>query len=98
VIHLLVVDRDEAGLAAPPSFEILRARSGEEAIEKLARNRRIDAVLFADDVTARETIELLERDAGGSPPLFRAGPCGIQGVIGLDPEDLFRELSDRLGE
>ena len=92
-----MVDRDEAGLEAPPSFEVLRARSGEEALEKLARNRRIDAVLFADDVTARETIELLERDPSGSPPLFRAGPCGIPGVIGLDPEDLFRELSDRLG-
>jgi hypothetical protein len=98
VIHLLVVDRDGAGLDAPPSFEVLRARTGDEAVEKLARNRRIDAVLFADDVAARETIELLDRDGSGSPPLFRAGPSGIEGVTGLDPDDLFRELSDRLGE
>lgn len=98
MIHLLVVDRDEGVLDAPPSFELLRARTAEEAVEKLARNRRIDAVLFADDVAARETIELLDRDAAGSPPLFRAGPCDIDGVTGLDPEDLFRDLADRLGE
>ena len=97
MIHLLVVDRDEGNLDAPPSFEILRARTGDEAVEKLARNRRIDAVLFADDTLARETIELLDREGSGRPPLFRAGPCAIADVTGLDDRDLFGELSDRLG-
>jgi hypothetical protein len=97
VIHLLVVDRNEGNLDAPPSFEILRARTGDEAVEKLARNRRIDAVLFADDTIARETIELLDREGGGRPPLFRAGPCAIEDVTGLEDRDLFAEMSDRLG-
>lgn len=93
-----MVDRDEGNLDAPPSFEILRARTGDEAVEKLARNRRIDAVLFADDVIARETIDLLDREGSGRPPLFRAGPSAIADVIGLGGRDLFGELSDRLGE
>ena len=84
-------------LDAPPSFEILRAHSAEDALEKLSRNRRIDAVLFFDDETARATTLLLSEDGGVSPPLYRNGPSGVAGVVSVDPGSLFEDLQDRLG-
>lgn len=98
VIHLLVVDRDGADLDAPPSFEILRARSGDEAIEKLARNRRIDAVLFTGGAVGRETIDRLSAEDALSPPLFSTGSEAVDGTIALEPASLFDELRRRLGE
>ena len=98
VIHLLVVDGEERALDAPPSFELLRARTPEEALEKIARNRRIDAVLFADDAAARETIALLDREGAGRPPLFHAGASAVPGVIALEGGRLFQDLTENLGE
>lgn len=99
MIHVLAVCPDGSrDLAPPPSVEILRAHSADDAIEKLARNRRIDAVLFFDDATARETSELLAREGGVWPPLFQEGGSAAEGVTALDPRRLFDDLRTRLGE
>jgi hypothetical protein len=98
MIHLLVVDRDERALETPSSFEVLRARSADEALEKLARNRRIDAVLFTGDALARETIERLSDEDASSPPLFSTGCAAVEGAVALESTGLFDELRRRLGE
>jgi len=98
MIHLLVVDREERALEAPSSFEVLRARSVDEALEKLARNRRIDAVLFFDVAMARETMERLSAEDASSPPLFSAGSETAEGTVALESASLFDELRRRLGE
>lgn len=99
MLHVLAVSPEgPRDLAAPASFEILWAHSAEDAVEKLARNRRIDAVLFFDDATARETTELLAGEGGASPPLFQAAGGGREGIVSLGRTDLFGELRRRLGE
>jgi len=98
VIHLLVVDGEERALDAPPSFEVLRARTPEEALEKLARHRRIDAVLLTGDAVARQMIERLSAEDVSSPPLFSTGCGAVEGAIPLESVSLFDELRRRLGE
>ena len=99
MIHLLAVDRDgPRALAAPPSFEVLWAHSPEDALEKLSRNRRIDAVLFFDGAAARETLELLSAEDAPGPPLFCIGPATVAGTIALELAGVFDELRRWLGE
>jgi hypothetical protein len=71
VFHLLVVG--PAPAQAPPSFELIRAATPEDAVELLARNRRIDAVLVFGAELARETAALLAEVDPQAPPLFEAG-------------------------
>jgi hypothetical protein len=98
MLHVLVVSPEGArDLAAPASFEVLWARSAEDAVEKLARNRRIDAVLFLDDATARQTADLLAGEEGAAPPLFQEGRSCADGIVALERTDLFGELRRRLG-
>ncbi len=99
VIHVLAVDAEAPRpLAVPPSIEVLWAHGPEDAAEKLARNRRIDAVLFFDDRIAKATAEAVKADGGTPPPLFRAGATSVAGIESLDPDDLFDDLRRKLGE
>lgn len=99
MLHVLAVSpAGPRDLAAPATFEILWAHSAEDAVEKLARNRRVDAVLFFDDATARETAELLAGEGGAAPPLFQEEGSGGDGIVSLGRGDLFGELRRRLGE
>jgi hypothetical protein len=59
-----------------PSVEILRAAGVEDTVEKLARNRRIDAVLFLPGADAREVAETLREEDPAAPPLFAAESAG----------------------
>ena len=71
-----------------PSIEILFARDADEALEKLGRNRRIDAVLLLETDPGGTAGEIL-RDNPAAPPLYAplppGGPAGIGGVRGLAP-------------
>jgi hypothetical protein len=79
VITVLAVgERERAGeldglAARNPSLELLHATGVEEALDRLARNRRIDAVLLLVDPAAAREIEatLLDEDPAG-PPIFVA--------------------------
>ncbi|HEY6148508.1 MAG TPA: hypothetical protein VIZ69_12445 [Thermoanaerobaculia bacterium] len=71
------------------SVEVLRARGTEDAVEKLARNRRIDAVLLlAETTAARETISAIRDEHPAPPPLFLPLPPGSvlpEGARALPP-------------
>jgi hypothetical protein len=73
---ILVVAPEEPSLealaGARPSIEVLRARGVDEAIEKLGRNRRVDAVLLLGPGAA-EAIEEIRAENPAGPPLFTAG-------------------------
>jgi hypothetical protein len=71
-----------------PSIEILFARDAEEALEKLGRNRRIDAVLLLEEDPAATAMEVFE-DNPGAPPLFAPlEDRPIRGVRPLSPSPL----------
>jgi hypothetical protein len=84
-----------------PSVEILLARDLEETLERLARNRRIDAVLLlAGRENARIARAIRDEDPA-SPPLFvpasAADVAGARTLAAEEPELLLalleRELS-----
>ena len=92
---LAVGERERAeeldGLAARnPSIELLHATGLEEALDRLARNRRIDAVLLLVDAGAAREIEatLLEEDPAG-PPIFVPAPE-------QSPEEVLESILSRL--
>jgi hypothetical protein len=53
-----------------PSVEVLTARGLEETLEKLGRNRRIDAVLLLEREGAGAIVEGIRDDNPAHPPLF----------------------------
>ena len=69
-----------------PSVEVLLAHGAEEALEKLARNRRIDAVLLLEELpAARETISAIRDEYAGPPPVFLAVSAGSPPPEGAYP-------------
>jgi hypothetical protein len=62
--------------ASHPSVEILAAAGAEEALEKLARNRRIDAVLLLPGSEARDLASALAEEDPSAPPLFAPASMG----------------------
>jgi DNA-binding response OmpR family regulator len=108
VITVLVVGEPEDAkefdrvAARKPSLEVLHARDVEEAIERLSRNRRIDAVLLLlPPDRAAEVAKVLREEDPSSPPLFapESGPPppGVRSLTAATPEALLdavtRELS-----
>jgi len=83
-----------------PSVEILSAGTAEEALEKLARNRRIDAVLLLPGSPARELAEALAEEDPSAPPLFAPASmgeiAGVQTLLPEEPEELLKLLLERL--
>ena len=66
-------DLDEAA-SRMPSLELLHAGDVEQALDRLARNRRIDAVLLLlDPESASEVAKVVREEDPGAPPLFVAG-------------------------
>ena len=66
----------EAAFAGHPSVEVLTARDPEEALERLARNRRIDAVLLFGGARAAEAARLIREEDPGAPPLYAPRAAG----------------------
>ena len=86
-----------------PSVEVLRAQGAEDAVEKLARNRRIDAILIleAPDDSLR-TLEAIAEENPAPPPVFvplRSGsgaPPGTRGLPDGTPAELVKWVVDRI--
>ena len=76
MITILAVGPEAEALAAycatHPSVEVVSAHGAEDALERLARNRRIDAVLLLDADDARETARLITEEDPAGPPVFSA--------------------------
>lgn len=87
--------------ASHPSIEIVTADGAEDALERLARNRRIDAVLILASPGAAETARLVREEDPGAPPLFApaaAGPIpGARSLSGSGGPQLIEELLRILG-
>jgi hypothetical protein len=99
VITVLVVGAAaEAFLRAAaghPSFEVLTASGAEDALEKLARNRRIDAVLLAAGEANGEVAAAIQEEDPAGPPLFApaGSPApGSRTLPGTAPEELLEEI------
>ena len=66
--------------ARRPSVEVLTAHGVEDALEKLGRNRRVDAVLILTEEGTAAIVGAIEEDNPAHPPLFQPG--GRPGVPG----------------
>ena len=79
---------DLAGFGAShPSVEVVTARGAEEALERLARNRRIDAVLLLAGGEAHEAAKLIAEEDPGAPPVFIASKReAAEGVRAIEPD------------
>ncbi len=84
MVSVLVIIPEGARLeeleARHPSVEVLIAHGVEDTLEKLGRNRRIDAVLLLSREGAREIVAAIEEDNPAHPPLFQ--PAGLWRVPG----------------
>ena len=82
-----------------PSVEVLTAHGVEDALEKLGRNRRIDAVLLLSGEDAPTIVAAIEEDNPAHPPLFQPGGRprlpGTRILAAARPEELIDLL---LGE
>lgn len=80
MITILVVGALPADLAPlggrHPSVEILGASDVEDALEKLARNRRIDAVLLLSGDANQAVASAIREEDPGAPPVFAPGSTG----------------------
>lgn len=87
--------------ARKPSLELLHAEDVEEALERLSRNRRIDAVLLLlPPDRAAEVAALVAEEDSSAPPLFAPAATGtVPDVRPLDattPEALLEAVTKRL--
>jgi hypothetical protein len=103
VITILLVAPDPdrvADLGAQDSSrEILLASDAEEAVEKLARNRRIDAVLLLPFPAAAAAVAAIREELSPPPPLFAPASAGLEGVQPLrtdEPEALLAAVAAAL--
>lgn len=99
MITVLVVgeEKELEGLSSPKAaLEVLRAHSAEEALEKLGRNRRIDAVLLLERDGIPAVVEAIREDNRAHPPIFL--PSGRQAPPGtrILPGEGLAELLDLL--
>ena len=101
MLSILVVTQagkeGEISLAPHPSVEVLHARGLEDTLEKLGRNRRVDAVLFAAGGENSEIVRAVLEDNPAPPPLFTAEPGAPPGVR-LLAEPVVSRLLERLVE
>lgn len=88
--------------ARNPSLELLHARDVEEALDRLSRNRRIDAVLLLLPAErAAEVAAVVREEDPGAPPLYAPAapqlPPGVRALSGATPDELLdavtRDLS-----
>ena len=107
MISVLIVGpaREREDLAdlerADPSVEVLLASGLEDTLEKLGRNRRIDAVLIVADGDPAQVVAAIREDNPAHPPIFvgaRPGE-GIRHTNALpaaSPREMLNLLRERL--
>ena len=100
MISVLVVTPETRRLeelaARHPSVEILTAHGVEDTLEKLGRNRRVDAVLLLAEKDTEAIAGAIEEDNPAHPPLFQpAGQFRAPGTRILAAREL-PELIDLL--
>lgn len=103
MISVLVVGPETVGATAAgdPAVEVLRAAGAEEAIERLARNRRIDAVLLLCGSESGRVMAAIEQEEPAPPPFYApaepAPPPGVR-LLSTGPiERLLEAIAADLG-
>ena len=104
MITVLVVGASAAALVSPagedPSIEVMTAAGTEETLEKLARNRRIDAVLLLGDGEPAATAAAIHEEDPGAPPLFVpasvAAPPRVRTIDAASPAGLLHAIAHEL--
>ena len=104
MITILAVGQEASRVAEAAtghaSVEVLVARDSDEALEKLARNRRIDAVLITDSNDLTEVADVIRDEDPASPPLYAASAIGsavgVRSLAGESPRELIHELIEAL--
>ena len=104
MMTVLVVAEEGASLekltGRHPSVEVLAAHGVEDALEKLGRNRRIDAVLLLAGKANPAIVNGIREDNPAHPPMYlpegRPAPRGIRTLPAVEPtkllDSLLREL------
>ncbi|MEO8189918.1 MAG: hypothetical protein ABI682_06215 [Acidobacteriota bacterium] len=104
---ILVVSPDPSNLAGlldtHPSVEFVRARDAEEALEKLGRNRRVDAILLLSGPENAAIAEEIREDNPAPPPLFTVEGGGettppSRRLPAASPQNLVQSLIDSLSD
>ena len=103
---LLVAEPDEAEAldriaARKPSLELLHSGDVEETLERLSRNRRIDAVLLLLPFgRAGEVAAAVREEDPSAPPLFAPAASEplphVRPVPGATPEELLDAVTREL--
>ena len=101
MITVLVVGASAAGSASPdPSIEVMTAADAQEALEKLARNRRIAAVLLLADAGPAAAAQAIHEEDPGAPPLFVSAsvdpPPRAHRLDATSPAGLLRAIAHAL--
>jgi hypothetical protein len=104
MISVLVVaaaEQDLQDLAGThPSVEVLSAHGVEDALEKLARNRRVDAVLLLAGEANSEIVGAIRDDNPAHPPLYgpagQPAPAGVRTLPAVEPSELLDLLRREL--
>jgi hypothetical protein len=84
VITILMIDREAGGspAAEDPAIEVLRVSGAEQAIEKLGRNRRIDAVLLLCGPDNAAVLASILEEESAPPPFYAPAdpppPAGVR--------------------
>lgn len=104
MIHVLIAGPEGglpagfASLRSRSSVEVLIARGAEEAVDRLARNRRVDAVLLLAGSENESIAAAIREDSFAPPPLYLPASAGdIAGARRLS-SDLPEELLDLVAE
>ena len=104
MISVLVVAAVEEDLqkvtGGHPSVEVLVAHGVEDALEKLGRNRRIDAVLLLTGAANPEIVGAIRDDNPAHPPLYcpagQPAPNGVGTLPAREPSELLDLLRREL--
>jgi hypothetical protein len=104
MISVLIVAGGEQAMenlaGTHPSVEVLLAHGVEDALEKLGRNRRIDAVLLLAGAANTEIVGAIRDDIPAHPPLYRpagqTAPDGVRTLPANDPAELLDLLRREL--
>lgn len=104
MITILVVGPEAVGREAPsdPAVEVLHATGVEQAIERLARNRRIDAVLLLCGRRNAEVMAAIEQEEPTPPPFYAPAqpppPSGVRPLRADSIERLLEAIETDLGK
>jgi hypothetical protein len=75
-----------------PSVEVLTAHGVEDALEKLGRNRRIDAVLLLAGEANSAIVGAIREDNPAHPPMYlpagQPAPRGVATLPAREPAEL----------